>query len=101
LKVYLMKDQVRGDFTEILIPTSKANIDIILMKDKSIAIMKVDEIPKKAREVEANVNFEALEAIYEMYTSIKEIEMKSVAALQKVVIKPLSNEGEIKSLVKI
>jgi len=96
-----MKDQVRGDFTEILIPTSKANIDIILMKDKSIAIMKVDEIPKKAREVEANVNFEALEAIYEMYTSIKEIEMKSVAALQKVVIKPLSNEGEIKSLVKI
>jgi len=96
-----MKDQVRGDFTEILIPTSKANIDIILRKDKSIAIMKVDEIPKKAREVEANVNFEALEAIYEMYTSIKEIEMKSVAALQKVVIKPLSNEGEIKSLVKI
>ena len=101
MKVYLMKDQVRGDFTEILIPTSKANIDIILRKDKSIAIMKVDEIPKKAREVEANVNFEALEAIYEMYTSIKEIEMKSVAALQKVVIKPLSNEGEIKSLVKI
>ena len=101
MKVYLLKDQVRGDFAEIFIPTSKAKIDIILRKDKSIAIMKVDEIPKKAREVEANVNLEALEAIYEMYTSIKEIEMKSVAALQKVVIKPLSNEGEIKSLVKI
>jgi len=95
-----MKDQVRGDFTEIFIPTSKANIDIVLRKDKSLAIMKVDEIPKKAREVEANVNLEALEAIYEMYTSIKEIETKSVTALQKAVIQPLSNEREIKSLVK-
>jgi len=100
LKVYLMKDQVRGDFTEIIIPTSKAKIDIVFRKDKSIAIMKVDEIPKKAREVEANVNLEALEAIYEMYTSIKEIETKSVTALQKAVIQPLSNEKEIKSLVK-
>jgi len=101
LKVHLLKDQVRGDFAEIFIPTSKANIDIVFRKDKSIAIMKVDEIPKKARQVEANVNLEALEAIYEMYTSIKEIEMKSVTALQKVVIQPLSNEEEIKSLVKI
>jgi hypothetical protein len=101
LKVYLMKDQVRGDFTEIFIPTSKANIDIVFRKDKSLAIMKVDEIPKKAREVEANVNLEALEAIYEMHTSIKEIETKSVTALQKVVIQPLSNEAEIKSLLKI
>jgi len=100
LKVYLMKDQVRGDFTEIFIPTPKANIDIVLRKDKSLAIMKVDEIPKKAREVEANVNLEALEAIYEMYTSLKEIETKSVTALQKVVIQPLSNQEEIKSLVK-
>ena len=100
LKVYLMKDQVRGDFTEIFIPTPKANIDIVLRKDRSLAIMKVDEIPKKAREVEANVNLEALEAIYEMYTSIKEIETKSVTALQKVVIQPLSNQEEIKSLVK-
>jgi len=100
LKVYLMKDQVRGDFTEIFIPTPKANIDIVLRKDKSLAIMKVDEIPKKAREVEANVNLEALEAIYEMYTSLKEIETKSVTALQKVVIQPLSSQEEIKSLVK-
>jgi len=100
LKVYLLKDPV-GDFTEILIPTSKAKIDIVLRKDKSIAITKVDEIPKNAREVEANVNLEALEAIYEMYTSIKEIEKKSVAALRKVVIQPLSNEAEIKRLVKI
>jgi len=95
-----MKDQVRGDFTEIFIPTPKANIDIVLRKDKSLAIMKVDEIPKKAREVEANVNLEALEAIYEMYTSLKEIETKSVTALQKVVIQPLSSQEEIKSLVK-
>ena len=95
-----MKDQVRGDFTEIFIPTLKANIDIVLRKDRSLAIMKVDEIPKKAREVEANVNLEALEAIYELYTSIKEIETKSVTALQKVVIQPLSNQEEIKSLVK-
>lgn len=100
MKVYLLKDPV-GDFTEILIPTSKAKIDIVLRKDKSIAITKVDEIPKNAREVEANVNLEALEAIYEMYTSIKEIEKKSVAALRKVVIQPLSNEAEIKRLVKI
>ena len=98
MKVYLLKDQVRGDFTEIFIPTSRANIDIVLRKDKSLAITKVDEIPKKAREVNANVNLEALEAIYEMYTSVKEIEKKSVAALQKTVIQPLSNEGEIKSL---
>jgi len=100
MKVYLLKDPV-GDFTEILIPTPKANIDIVLRKDKSIAIMKVDEIRKNAREVEVNVNLEALEAIYEMYTSIKEIENKSIAALRKVVIQPLSNEREIKSLVKI
>ena len=98
MKVYLLKDHVRGDFTEIFIPTSKANIDIVSRKDKSIAIMKVDEIPKKAREVEANINLEALEAVYEMYTSIKEIEKKSAAALQKVVVQPLSNEEEIKSL---
>jgi len=36
-----------------------------------------------------------------MYTSIKEIENKSIATLRKVVVQPLSNEREIKSLVKI